>query len=266
MNHRLLLLSVLMAAATHPLSAQLAPPRVGVVRYATGAVHPVLGVQGNYVVGKRLFDSVDALSFSDAGGLLSRNGSLLLLDPNLTTIATLEADAAAPIVAIDNSLSSAIAWLPQRHTLVHWNGSALVSVLVPDASVAGQAFSISKSDPATATILAKSAGGAVEEDSISLRTGALLSRSLLPAASGNLYRQGSALLSVQNEQLVSASSLTGSRKTLPIHAGDVWFERMSSACVHLHSPASGRDWLVHFTGDQPSLFELPAPPAPGVAQ
>ena len=257
MKYCRLVLALLLSSIPAFLPGQISAPRVGLVRYASGGVYPVFGLQANYVLGNRLLDSVDSLSFSDAGGLLSRQGTLLLLDRNLATAGSYDAAGTKPIVGIDSSLTTAIAWLPSHHTLVHWNGDALVPVLVLDGTVNGEVFGVSKVGD-TGVLLAKSSAGIVEEDTIALRTGILLARTPLPGATGTVYRQGTLTVSVQNGQLVTMPA-AGTPKTIPIRADDVSFERMSDTCVHLHAASSGRDWLLHFSGDQSWLFELSIP-------
>ncbi len=248
---------------------QVSAPRVGLARYASGGVYPVFGVQANYVLGNRLFDGVDALSFSEAGGLLSQRGSLLLLDANLATIGSFSLGSRnqgdVPIVGIDRSLTSAIAWLPAHHTLVHWNGSDLVSIVIPEGTVNGEVLTVSKVGTDLGIVATKSLTGVVEETTVSLRSGTSIAHTLVPGVNGNVYRQGKLVVSVQNGQLVTTAAANGTRKAVPIPADDVSFERISATCVHLHAAKSDRDWLLHFAGDQSLLFELPKPAAESAA-
>lgn len=252
--------------AATPVSA----PRVGLVRYADGGIHSLYGVAGNYVVGPRLLDSADGLSFSEAGGLLVRQGALQLIDSNLQTISSFNIGTEKPVLAIDRTLDSAIAWLPAHHLLVNSNGTALVPMTIPDGSWQGQVIGLQKISSDVASLLLLNAEtGSVEEARVSLGTGSVLSVSSFAGVTGPVFRQADTLVSLHSGTLIITSVSTGAIQFFPIHAKDLTFERLSRDAIHLYSPSSGRDWILHVSARQPanqsSLFELPPPPS-GAAQ
>lgn len=262
LHRRIKAVSQLLFILAGSLCAQVSAPQIGLVRYADGGVYPLLGVQGNYVLGTRRFDSVDALSFSGKSGLLARGGMLLLVNESLDVVATSETGESAPLVGVDVGLDSAIAWLPARKQLMHWNGTAFVSVPVLQEQSGGTLFSISKQGQDRATLLSRAADGGVEEVTVSLATGAVLSRTLLTGIAGDVYRQGNLLLSVQGGQLLTFNPKTGTSKAVGLRAADVVFERVSATCVHVWANRARRDWMVHLIGDQASVYELPIPATP----
>ncbi len=253
-----------------PASSQVTAPRLGLVRYADGGIYPLYGVSGNYVVGPKLLDAADGLSFSQAGGLLVRQGVLMLVDSSLQTVSSFNAEGDKPQVAIGKDLDSAIAWLPVHRLLVYSNGTTLQSVAVPGSAWTGTVVGLEKisSDVASLLVL-NSPGSSVEEAKISLSTGAVLSLSNVAETTGPVYRQADTLIFLQSSKLIITSMGTGAVRSLAIHAQDLTFERLSSNAIHLHSPSSGRDWLLHTSGeksgDGPGLYELPSPPS-GAAQ
>ena len=266
----LVLFAFLWLSLRLPASSQVTAPRLGLVRYGDGGVYPIYGVAGNYVVGPRFLDSVDRLSFSQGGGLLVRQGALLLIDSNLQTVASFDTGGDTPTVAVGKDLGSAIAWLPARHLVVYSNGTALRSVAVADSTWNGQVIDLEKSSLDSASLLLlNSEMGAVEEARVSLTTGAVLSISSLAGAAARVFRQGDTLFCLNLEKLNVTSMGTGAIRSIPIHAQDLTFERVSSNAIHLHSPSSGRDWLLHTSGEKPGdgpwLYELPPPPS-GAAQ
>lgn len=256
-----LVLPLLLSVLVEPAFSQISAPQVGLVRYADGGVYRVTGVPGNYIIGDRLFDAVEALNFSEAGGLMLRSRSLLLLDANASVIASYAAGAGKAVVGVQKKLDSSIAWLPSSNTIVHWDGATFHALAVPDGSMTGEVLSINKTASETALLIVRQPGGNVEEETVSLLTGIVLARSVIADPTADIFRSGDLTVTIQTDQLVLSSLATGIGSAVPIRAKNVQFERMSGTCLHLHSASSGRNWILQTTGDQPSLFELPPPPA-----
>ena len=251
---------MLLSILTTPAFSQLSAPRLGLVRYADGGVYPITGVLGNYIVGNRIFDSVDALSSSEAGALLLHKGTLVLMDGNAVPVATFAAETAQAVVGIQKTMDSAIAWLPALEVVVYWSGTAFNQVTLPLATLTGEVLGARKNTTDAASLLIKLPSGAIEEDLISLLNGSVISRSTIPGVSGDAYQAGDSTVTVKDGKLTVTSAINGTRKYLSIRADSVQFERVSSTCVHLHSANSGRDWLLQVSSDQqPILLELPAP-------
>lgn len=245
------------------LPAQVSAPQVGVVRYATGDVYPVLGVAGNYLVGSPLCSSAEAVAFSDLGGLLLRQGTLFLVDSNLKQVAAFEIKTPDLVLGIEDDPLTAIAWSPATQALVFWNGQTFSSISA-GGSVPEGVFHVRR-DKRTATLLSRSPSGAVEETQIDLESGAFLSRSSLAGLEeappeSTIFRHAKHFLFAAHGQLVIVSPDTGTRKTFPLRSADLRFERASNSTVHLHSASTNRDWLLQFTNDQVALFELPTQP------
>src|SRR4051794_1150696 len=105
-------------------SGQVNRPRVGVVRFADSSMHLVYGLAGNYLVDKTSLGSADVASFSDQSGIVSSGGTLTLLDQDLWPVASFESGEVRPVVNTEGDNSTAVAWLPATHRLVHWNGKS----------------------------------------------------------------------------------------------------------------------------------------------
>src|SRR3954452_18562278 len=88
-------------------NGQLAAPSVGYVRYAKGDVRPIYGLPGNYIVGDSVLTSAEAVGFSDAGGLFSKAGTLVLMDSKLARVATADVRESAALLRIDGSIETA---------------------------------------------------------------------------------------------------------------------------------------------------------------
>ena len=242
---------------------QLSAPRVGVVRYADGRVYLLYGLPGSYVIGPRVLDDADSVSFSERGGLVARKRSLVLLRSDFSLVGEFETGESNPLLGMDGDLTTAIAWLPSTKRLVHWDGQAFAAVSAPDLSQEGDISFVSKRDSKTATLLLHSSNGFASEASVSLETGQVTSVTAIGGAHGRLFRHGSFVLFPENHDLVITTPANGNTKKFPLAADDLRVERVSSDCLHLRSLKTQQDWLLHFRGGDCDLAELPPPSAEG---
>jgi hypothetical protein len=171
--YRSTLLLLLLAALS---SAEVNPPRVGFVRYADATVRIIYGVEASFLVGQPVQSQVNAASFSDNAGILSRNGQIEILTAAGTVSAATAGEHDA-LVGIDGSLSTAIAWLPGAQTLKRFDGASFQSIEVP-AALPGKVLCV-RADGEDAALLVES-GHSVSEITISLSSGNILSENFLP--------------------------------------------------------------------------------------
>jgi hypothetical protein len=244
-------------AAAHQLSA----PKVGVIRYSSGDVYLLYGLPGSYVIGLRVLDQADALCFSERGGLVARQGSLSLLRPDFSIVATFETGESSPVLGISGDLTTTIAWLPSTQKLAHWNGQEFVSVSVPDLLREGNVSFVSKRDDKTAVLTLHSTEGSVSQAFVSLETGQILSVTKIAGAHGPSYQYESFVIYQDNHELVVMTPADGNTKRFPLTADGLNIEQASSNCLHLQAKTAQRDWLLHFHNGDLGLTELPAPAA-----
>lgn len=250
---------VLLAIASL-LSGQVNTPAVGYVRYPDSSVHTVYGLQGNYVVGENFLDSVEAASFSDAGALLSKSGSLLLLQSTLATVSSIEIPQPASVVHLDRDLTTAIAWLPSSHTLIHWNGKSFLTIAGPDLPVGSRVTSVRKLGESEASLLAVRPDSTIFRYVVSLETGAFVSSAPLAGASVFAFEDSARILCFVQHKL-TVMSLSGEvlKSFSATVDEDLTIEYAASHCLHLSSKAGGREWLLHTAGNDFQLFQLPRP-------
>jgi hypothetical protein len=240
------------------LPAQVNVPQVGFVRYADHTVRPIYGVSSNFVAGKTVLDSADAASFSDSGGLVSRNGHIELVTRDGTVLGQYDSGETAPLLNIDGDAKTAIAWLPVHHALLYWDGKSFATIQVQDGTLFGPVSSVRLASFSTAKLLVTDPEEHVFEVTISLETGNLISSDLLPGVQGPAFRQHSFVL-FHDQQGLEIESPGGDLRTLPLEAGDIAIERMSSDWLHLSSPATGQNWALHLSNTVLHLSALPAP-------
>jgi hypothetical protein len=242
------------------VAAQVSAPRVGFARFSGGSVHAVSGLPANLLVADVPAARADRLSFSDSGGLLSHNGQIDLVDANAQPVASFASGEAAPVLNVDSSLTTAIAWLPSSHSILRWDGKAFVRI---EANLAGEVTGLQFVEPEKARLLVRQADASVSAVIVSLQTGLVIDSQIMPGVQGRAFAQGSFLVASDSKTLV-VESANGQRRVLPIAAGDLTIERMSSDWLHIFSASSGEHWALHLTENDLQLSQLP--PAREMAQ
>ncbi|HEY1948072.1 MAG TPA: hypothetical protein VGG97_13755 [Bryobacteraceae bacterium] len=245
------------------LPAQVGAPNVGSARFA-GHVFAVRGIPANFLVAKTPWTSAAAVSFSDAGGLLSQSGTVTLTGPDGASLADYASGEAAPILNIDGPLATAVAWLPAKHALLHWNGKAFILQEVNDSAFAGEVTYVQLNSPRMAKLLVTHGDATVSAVTVSVETGEVLSADLLPSAHGHAFVQCSFVLSEEKQGLV-VESVSGERRTItlaqnPLPEGDLSIERMSTDWLHISSASTGQHWALFLNSKDLSLSALPVPP------
>ncbi len=241
------------------LCAQVRAPNVGVVRYADGTVRPIYGIEANFIVGRQMLPIAQAVSFSDFGGLVAANGRIQLVGPRGALVAQYNAHERKPLLNIDQDLTTAIAYLPSREALLHWNGRSFALIELSRGSFPGTVTSVQAMRPHAAKLLTTTRDGNVSELTISLNTGQLTSVRFLPGIQGPAYFHHSFVL-FRGKHGLEVEALDGSRRTIALAPKDLTIEHMSSDWLHLTSPTSKQDWALHLNSSALQLSDLPTAP------
>ncbi len=241
------------------VEGQLRAPKIGMVRYSDSSVHGVLGLFNNFIVSREVLGLADAISFSDEGGLLAKNGHIQLLAADGKPLAEFESGESAPVLNVDGDLTTAIAWLPTRHSLLHWNGKSF-ALIETNSPLLSRVTAVRAESAEVATLLVLEDGGTVSAATVSLESGNLLALNLLPGVQGTALEQHSFFL-FEDEAGLEIQGPNSAVRTIPIHAPDLTFERVSSDWLHLASPSTKQDWLLHLNRSTLAISQLPAPPA-----
>lgn len=257
MKARVYSLALVLCAAVL-LPAQVGAPKIGVVRYAGGDLRMVFGLAENFVVDRATLGAADAASFSDAGGLIAKNGRIELIGADGKLVAQFDSGERAPVLNVDGALTSAIAWLPGQQALLAWNGKSFDRVEV-QSNLLSQVSCVRVRDRETAELLETEEGGTVSAVAVSLKNGEVLSVHLLAGIRGPAFVQQSFVL-FANERGLEIAAANGSVRTVPMGAAAVTFERSSSDWVHIASADGKRNWMLRVKGGAVDLCELPAAP------
>jgi hypothetical protein len=239
--------------------AQVNAPKMGIARYADRTVFQINGLESNLLVNNQLLSSADALSFSDAGGLVAIGGEIQLMTVEGAVLGAYRSTESAPVLNIDNALTTAIAWLPSVKELVRWNGNAFVAIPLSGAQLPGKVTSVQLTSASTARMLATDASNNVFAITVSLAAGLVTSVDLVPGVKGPAFQQYGFVVSHDVNGL-HVTAANGSVRTLPLAAPDLTIERMGSDWLHLAS-TTGEDWVLHLNPAILHLSQLPHPEA-----
>jgi hypothetical protein len=240
-----------------PLAGQLTAPKVGTVRYPDGSLHSVQGLANNMIVCDLPFDSADAASFSDQGGIVSQQGAIRLLNADFSVAFEFKTGEPAPVLNMEGDLTSALAWLPSQRTLLRWDGSKFAAFVIPQSDLDGQVTNLQAVNSKQARLLVTGGDGTVSAVTISTRNGSLVSSEALAGLQGYAFSQSFFFVYTENNELV-VSNMNGYRRSIALPAPDLIIERMSSQWLHLQSRSLKQDWALHLTQAQFELSILPA--------
>jgi hypothetical protein len=245
------------------LPAQLHVPQPGFARFSDGAIHIVHGITANLIVGARALAKADSASFSDCGGLTSSDGLIRLTNAEGAVLGEYQSGEAQPILNIDSSLQSAVVWLPSKHALLGWDGTAFTTAAVDDSGFGGKVTFVRLASGKTVELFVELAHSSVTRLSVSLTEGRLINAEREPGGHGAVFVQQGWLLS-QNERGLMGELPDGKRQTIelskaPLPADDLKIERMSNNWLHVSSRSTGADWAVYLSSTKTSVSLLPPP-------
>ncbi len=242
-----------------PALAQVNSPKIGTARYPDGSLHSVFGIPDNMVVSIIPVDTVEVSSFSNQDGLVETNGMIRLVDPKLTILGAASVYE-KPVLSIQADSSSALAWLPIAHILLHWNGTQFQPVPVAGSDISGIVTDLQMSGTTQARLIVQHSDNSVSAAIVSLSDGSLVTETTLPSVTGNTAVVGTFLAYFANKQLI-ADNLSGDRRTVPFTVADAVFEHVSSNWLHLYSPSLQQHWALHLTASDMHLSLLPGLPS-----
>jgi hypothetical protein len=239
---------------------QVTTPVIGVARLLDGSLRVIYGLPDNVMIDPHSRGKFDAASFSDEAGLVAKDGSIQLVTTDFRTVAEYQTKEMNPLLNVDGSEQSAVAWLPASQSLLHWNGSAFVLKTVNGLDRGLEATSVRTSNSRTAELLLKDANGAVFHATISLQNGELLFLIVRPGLHAPAFWQGSTIL-FQDVDGLAAAQQDGSVQSLAANGTGFSFAHISSTWTVVASETPQRMWAVHVAAGAMHISEMPAIPA-----
>jgi hypothetical protein len=246
----------LLSCAAAFCAGEVGTPLIGLARFGDGSVRAVYGLPNNLVVDSRTVGHFEAVSFSDAAGLVLTQTRIELVDRHLNVIGAYESNDSRVLLNVDGGRETAIAWLPANHSIVYWNGSGFTNVAVTGIDGGLVATAARKRAGSTAELLLKDAQGAVFKASVSLRSGALISLAAIAGAEGTAFWAGDTILFNSPAGLAFLAP-DGSTQNILAKAEELSFQRIASRWIVITSGTSRRSWALNDVSMH--ISELPIP-------
>src|SRR5579872_4141937 len=138
-------LLVVLNASAQPT---LAPPHVGYMQDMAGAIRPVDGLAGNFLIGETVASGVISSAFSGSFGWIKTDSALAVTDGSGRVLGASEAPSGPALFAFSRSGKPALAYLPGSAALLRWDGATLSPLNVNwGAIAANDVLSIAAPDP-----------------------------------------------------------------------------------------------------------------------
>ena len=253
MRQLCIVLLFLFALGQGPVFAQLVPPRIGLVSDLTGALRPVIGVSGNFLMGDPVARSVLSAACSGTFSFVKTETTLSILD------GVTETDFPSPAgPALFSFFGHAgFAFFPSDGSLRRWDGVNLNSVALD--AFTGDVLALAQSDANHVWLAVRQSDAQVYVLLFDGISGALQSSTPLTNASGSiallngqefLYTSQSGLMLHRANGLEIAFSAPGIGELAGVH-----FELLGANWWSVK--ASGQHFAIRTEPGRESLYRLP---------
>lgn len=227
----------------------LAPPLAGTIRDATGALHSVVGVAGNFVVLDAGISNVVSAAFSGSAGLVKTDSQLLVLDALNNVQAAYDAPPGPGLFAFDAQGAPALAYYSGMLYRIDSNGLAPVNWT-------GDVVSLAVVGPQWVTLISRN-GGELRNVRINLATGDAETGSGLADAGGPMLLLPAGGLLFTRDGAIAVRDSNGAERLLPAGLAVDYFEPMNSSWIAVRESGPGRLFALRITPRTLDLYQLP---------
>lgn len=249
---------ILAVAATASAQPAVTAPQIGFMLDSGGALRPVYGLAGNFVLGDPVAKGVLSAAYSGTAGWLKTDSSLAVFDSHGHTIASQAAPSGPALFALSTDGTPAFAYLVSSNALLQWSGGKFVSVPLNAATIAADAvisIAAPTSDHVALIIQRQNALWLVR---VSIATGQVDSQSALPGIPAPaLFLPGVGLISTDSHGIVITNrdgSATHIAATLPKSFD---FEQMGAGWLELRDLANPLAFAVRIVAPHQGVYVLP---------
>ncbi len=247
----------LLALAAQAASTSPQTPQAGIVRGADGILRPLWGVSANLINGTPFSaQKIIAVSFSNEAGLVLTPGSLELLSVGGQLLGVYPTTELRPVLSVSKGANTALAFLPSEKRLLRWAGHEFTPIPLDAERLSGPIVDAQVKDAHTVELLIQEQPNSLQRVRVAIATGEVISsESYLDAQSPALVI-GPALVSTTTSGI--QTDISGVKTQIPLaNTSAITMERAASHSVHVSSPVTHRDWILHLEQAQPSLSEIP---------
>jgi hypothetical protein len=210
----------------------LTPPEVGFLLDGHNHVYAVIGLAGNFVVGRAAGSGIISAAFSGAFRLLKTDSALSVVNQQGRIVARMAAPPGPALFAFSVNGSPAVAYFPQSKTLRVWDGREFQKGPDFDQEVLaigslGQ-FVVQRD-------------GELWELQVDLRSGAIVSQAALPGIAAPVLMLAGGDLVYRDSRGLVIRRTDGSEKHIAAHfEANIAFGQMGGAWVQITDLATGR--------------------------
>lgn len=227
--------------------AEVNAPLVGVVHYSSDAtLRPVLGIPASFVAGPSIITGVHGASFSEGGGIVVAADALEIVDKAGHLLASAPCSDSDPILNVADSVSTAVAWLPESRLLASYSDGA-VQLTTVVANLPGRVVALRKQGTAAALLVLET--GTAAEVLIDLATGNVVGENAIAEVTAPAIYVPEGILFCGAHGLALRDSL-GSIRELNPDLQVTRFERMATDWVH--ASTSDGEFAIHVAGNHVS--------------
>jgi len=233
----------------------LAPPHIGFVQDGRGSVHSVLGVAGNFLVGRAVSSGAVASAYAGSLGLIETDTQLIVTNAKGDAIATADAPKGPAVFGFSSDGVTALAYFQSTNTAITWNGRAFQSIQLDP--VAGTVVSVAPGKSGNAALIIER-GGELFQVTVNLNTGAAVSQEALAGITAPALLDASGDLLYTNARGLVIRKADGIEKQiaarLPKNFG---LRQMGNGWIEVSDFASGQLFAVCVQNGHEAYFTLP---------
>lgn len=239
----------------------IAPPQIGFMLDATGALRPVSGLAGNFLLGAPIAKGVLSAAFSGLAGWMKTDSSLSVFDQQGHVITTSNAGSGPALFAFSSAGQPALAFLTTSSALLEWSAGKFVALPLDPAALAAEAvISIGAPDADHAALLVQRQN-ALWDIRVSIATGQVDSQSALPNITAPaLILAGSGISGIISSDAngVVVYQWNGSQVHIPAHLPNTFaFEQMGDGWIEVRDLANPLAFAVRLGGTRQGFYALP---------
>ena len=231
----------------------LAPPQVGFIQDSRREIRPVIGLAGNFLVGRAASSGIVSAAFSGSFGMLKSDASLSVIDQTGHAIVSVDAPPGPALFAFSANGSPALAYFEQSKTLRAWDGRKFH----PGPRIDQDVISIASLSLTLGALIVQRENGLWKLD-IELASGAIVSQTALPGLTAPVLRLASGGLIYRDVNGLVLRREDGSEKHIAAHLPKSFaFGQMGDGWIQVTDLASSRLSAVNIQPGHERLYLLP---------
>jgi len=232
----------------------IARPLLGIVRDSRGAVRPVYGVPGNFVVGASLWDGAQSAAFSGYSGMIKSASELVIVDRRGQKVRSWPAPDGPALFGFDNTGAAALVYFPGPRIL--WRVGGDSPETIDTTRVDGDVLSLSAGGHHHIRIAVRR-DGALHLLRLSASGDGLSDEVVCDDALAAGFADSEVLAVATRDGLLTRAA-DGSESLVPLEQPATSIDRMGEGWLLVGQPDGAQPIAWHYASQQQDLFRVPA--------